>query len=186
MKVFKLGILVGRFQPIHKGHQKLINIGLSLCDKLIIFISSAQESSSKRNPFDYELRLELIKAVLKSKLDSGRIEVYGLNDLTNENDLIPEWGEYVLDNVKKHTNKFPNCIIYGKDNEDNIRKCFTVKATEKITEIFVDRKSDNISATMIRQLILQDKKQEFKKYVDHKIYNRYDELKKILNNIYKK
>ena len=46
--VFKYGIIVGRFQHIHKGHQKLIEIGLRLCDKLLIFIGSANQENSAR------------------------------------------------------------------------------------------------------------------------------------------
>lgn len=46
MSIFKTGIIVGRFQHIHKGHEKLINIGLELSDKLLIFIGSANESNT--------------------------------------------------------------------------------------------------------------------------------------------
>lgn len=182
MRVFKLGMIVGRFQPIHKGHEKLINIGLNLCDKLIIFVGSSQESGTIRNPFNLSLRYEMINEVLKNNFDTDRIKVVGLDDLTNENDLTPLWGKYVLNKAKDYMNTEPNCIIYGKDND--IDKCFSREDTENITEIYVDRKSDNISATMVRNLILNGKKEEFKKYVDEKIYNRYDELKEILEKIY--
>lgn len=43
MKVFNTGIIVGRFQHIHNGHEKIINIGRSLCDTLLIFVGSAGE-----------------------------------------------------------------------------------------------------------------------------------------------
>ena len=56
MKVFNTGIIVGRFQHIHNGHEKIINIGRSLCDKLLVFIDSYGEVPSFRNPYDYEYR----------------------------------------------------------------------------------------------------------------------------------
>ena len=46
--IFKYGIIVGRFQHIHKGHEKLINIGLKLCNKLLVFIGSANQKTSAR------------------------------------------------------------------------------------------------------------------------------------------
>jgi len=41
--IFNYGLIVGRFQHIHIGHEKLINIGLKLCDKLLVFIGSANQ-----------------------------------------------------------------------------------------------------------------------------------------------
>lgn len=184
MKVFNTGIIVGRFQPIHKGHEKIINIGLSLCNKVIILVGSSQESGTIRNPFDFEFRKQMITDIFKNKIELGRIVIAKLNDLTNEKDLTPKWGIYVLGKIENEYKLKPNCIIYGKDK--NIRKCFTFEDTEKMTEIFVDRKSDNISATMVRELIIQDEKSEFKKYVNRKIYNKYDILKDKLLKIYTK
>lgn len=45
MKVFNTGIIVGRFQHIHNGHEKIINIGRSLCETLLIFVGSAGEKN---------------------------------------------------------------------------------------------------------------------------------------------
>ena len=54
--IFEFGIIVGRFQHIHIGHEKLINIGLKLCRKLLVFIGSANQTTSQRNPYTYEYR----------------------------------------------------------------------------------------------------------------------------------
>ena len=39
--IFKCGLIVGRFQHIHIGHQKLIDAGLKLTDRLLVFIGNA-------------------------------------------------------------------------------------------------------------------------------------------------
>ena len=41
-KPFALGILVGRFQTLHAGHQQMIETALSLCGQVGIFIGSSQ------------------------------------------------------------------------------------------------------------------------------------------------
>lgn len=38
MKPYDVGLICGRFQTFHKGHEKLIDTGLLLCDRLLIFI----------------------------------------------------------------------------------------------------------------------------------------------------
>ena len=42
-KPYDSGLIVGRFQTFHKGHQRLVETGLTLCDRLLILVGSAQE-----------------------------------------------------------------------------------------------------------------------------------------------
>ena len=49
MKPYDVGLVCGRFQTFHKGHEKLVDTGLLLCDRLLILIGSAQESGTERN-----------------------------------------------------------------------------------------------------------------------------------------
>lgn len=36
-KPYDVGFICGRFQTFHKGHEKLVETGLMLCDRLLIF-----------------------------------------------------------------------------------------------------------------------------------------------------
>lgn len=36
MKPYDVGLICGRFQTFHKGHEKLVDTGLMLCDRLLI------------------------------------------------------------------------------------------------------------------------------------------------------
>lgn len=56
------GVLIGRFQPIHKGHLHLITYALKKVDKLIILVGSQYATPSLRNPWTYEERAEIILA----------------------------------------------------------------------------------------------------------------------------
>lgn len=180
--IFKYGLIVGRFQHIHKGHQKLIEIGLRLCDKLLIFIGSANQKISSRNPYTYEYRKSLIEIIYKEEIEKGKIVIAPLNDFEDSNCLTPAWGEYVLNSAKDILGGYPNCIIYGKDK--NIFKCFSKESVKNLTEVYVDRQSLMISATKMRDFLLNDEKEEWKKYADEKIYNKYDELKEKLEKYY--
>lgn len=180
--IFKYGIIVGRFQHIHKGHQKLIEIGLRLCDKLLIFIGSANQKISSRNPYTYEYRKLLIETIYQDEVKTGKIIIAPLNDFKDSRALTPLWGDYVLKSAKDILGGYPNCIIYGKDKD--IFRCFSKEAVKKLTEVYVDRDSLMISATKMRNYLLEDNIEEWKKFSDEKIHDKYYELKEKLEQYY--
>ena len=61
--VYDSGLIVGRFQTFHKGHQSLVDAGLQLCDRVLILIGSAQESGTERNPYNISTRIDVIRSV---------------------------------------------------------------------------------------------------------------------------
>lgn len=175
MKIFSTGVLVGRFQHIHKGHEKLIEIGLSLCNTLLIFVGSADKVGTFRNPYDAEYRIKIISKIYSREISEGRILLSPISDLTNENDLTKDWGKYVIFQATKKLNESPKCIIYGKDK--NIFKCFPKSIVKNITEVLVDRGALEISATKIREYLIKNDYENWKKYVNEKIYEDYEELR---------
>jgi nicotinamide-nucleotide adenylyltransferase len=73
------GLLIGRFQPFHKGHLKAVNFGLSKVEKLWIGIGSSNKSYEKRNPFTANERKEMILSSLDSE-KLKRVEIYYIPD----------------------------------------------------------------------------------------------------------
>ena len=66
----KRGLMVGRFQPFHKGHLFLVRQILQDCDELIIAIGSAQFNYSYTDPFTAGERIMMIHAALvESKIN---------------------------------------------------------------------------------------------------------------------
>ncbi|HVZ12241.1 MAG TPA: adenylyltransferase/cytidyltransferase family protein [Patescibacteria group bacterium] len=59
----KVGLVVGRFQPFHKGHLYLLNEVLKACDKIIIAVGSSNVSN-ENNPLSYATRVEMLKKVI--------------------------------------------------------------------------------------------------------------------------
>ena len=170
-KPYDTGLLVGRFQTFHKGHQKLVETGLMLCDRLLILVGSSQECGTERNPLNIQTRVEMIRNVYPTE----RVMVYGLADLTDETDIRPEWGRYVLENTDRYIYKAPEIMIYGNDEARS--RWFAVDDIKHTSELIVNRAELPVSATMLRELMVKDERREWMKWVDPKLHKLYDRLR---------
>ena len=170
-KPYDSGLIVGRFQTFHKGHQRLVETGLTLCDRLLILVGSAQECGTVRNPLNIQTRIDMIRTVY----DTDRIMIYGLSDMTNENDIRPEWGRYLLGNVDRYLYKAPELMIYG--NDESRSRCFDLEDIKDTSEFIVNRGSLPISATMLRTMMVQDNRKDWMQWVDPRLHKMYDRIR---------
>lgn len=85
-KKFDYLVFIGRFQPFHNGHLKIIHEALSLSKNLIILIGSANVARSPKNPFTFSERKEMITNTLVS-YHNNNINIFPLNDYPYNNDL---------------------------------------------------------------------------------------------------
>ena len=177
-KPYDTGLICGRFQTFHKGHEKLVETGLLLCDRLIILIGSSQECGTERNPYNLTTREAMLKEIYG---DSPNIMIYGLADLTNENDIRPEWGRYLLDNVHRYIYKNPEIMIYG--NDESRSNWFAKEDLKNTTELIINRAELPISATMVRQLMVEDRREEWMALVNPKLHKMYDRLRAELMSV---
>lgn len=178
MKPYDVGLVCGRFQTFHKGHEKLLETGMLLCDRLLILIGSAQECGTERNPFNINTRTDMLKTVYG---DSPNIMIYALPDLTDENDIRPEWGRYLLDNVDRYIYKNPDVMIYG--NDESRSAWFDKKDLKNTTELIINRSELPISATLVRQLMVKDSRKEWMELVNPKLHKMYDRLRAELMSV---
>lgn len=177
-KPYDVGLICGRFQTFHNGHEKLVDTGLMLCDRLLILIGSAQECGTERNPLNINTRTKMLKAIYG---DNPNIMIYGLADMTNEDDIRPEWGKYLLKNVDRYIYKNPEVMIYGNDES---RSAWFDKADLKnTTELIINRAELPISATMLRKLMVEDNRREWMKWVNLKLHKMYDEIRNELMTV---
>jgi len=56
-------VFIGRFQPFHKGHQAVVDAAIEKAKEVIIVVGSSFASRNIRNPFTFEERKAMIKAV---------------------------------------------------------------------------------------------------------------------------
>lgn len=59
------GLMLGRFQPFHRGHLALTKQILSECDELLMIIGSAQFNFIEKDPFSAGERMLMIHEALK-------------------------------------------------------------------------------------------------------------------------
>lgn len=178
MKPYDVGLICGRFQTFHIGHESLVETGLRLCDRILILIGSSQECGTKRNPFNVNTRTKMLKEIYG---DSPNIMIYALADMTNENDICPEWGRYLLDNVDRYIYKAPEVMIYG--NDESRSRWFAPEDIIDTSEVIVNRGRIPISATMVREAMVFDRRKEWMSMVNPKLHKMYDELRAELMSV---
>src|SRR3989344_7845542 len=107
---YRIALIVGRFQPLHKGNLFLIKKALEKADKIIIGIGSAN-MSDENNPIDFETRKKVIKAVAyKEKIFGDRlIKIVPLDDFFDDK----KW----LKNLEKQVGKFD--LAFGNNDWTN-------------------------------------------------------------------
>ena len=96
---FKTGLIIGRFQPFHRGHLYLIKQALKHVEKLIIGVGSSNIIDDK-NPFNFKERKNLIEGSLKKHKIINKIKkIVPIDDYPNDDDF---W----LKELKKKTGPF--------------------------------------------------------------------------------
>ncbi len=171
-KPFKLGILVGRFQTLHSGHEMMINTAVELCDEVAIFVGSAQESGTYKNPFSYEVRKDMLE-----KLFGDKIKIYPLNDIGVGNNS--SWGEYVLNSIVENTGRYPDLHISGK--EERRVSWFDGIEGVSIAELYIPKTID-ISASEMREFFINGDFESWKKYTNPALYGEFEKLREIVVN----
>jgi nicotinamide-nucleotide adenylyltransferase len=84
-------LFIGRFQPFHKGHLKIIKEASKNYNEVIIGIGSSQYSNTAENPFTDDERKKMI---IRSLEDEGieNCKVVYIPDIHNP----PKWVDHVL------------------------------------------------------------------------------------------
>lgn len=84
-------LFIGRFQPFHKGHLRMIKRILKEFDRIVIGIGSAQFSNTEKNPYSAAERKDMIAQSLK-EIGARSFDIIMINDLDDHS----RWVEYVV------------------------------------------------------------------------------------------
>jgi len=76
---FEYAVLIGRFQPVHFGHQRLIEHCLRIAERVIVVVGSDRLPRSFKNPFTREERERMIRGILRNP-EQGRLSIVGVPD----------------------------------------------------------------------------------------------------------
>jgi len=178
----KIGVFLARMQPLHNAHIFMVTEILKDCDKAIIALGSANKKDMLRNPFPLNLREEILRDELK-QVDPNRIEVFELPDWTMESDEKEKhiWGEYLYYNIVSRAKQKHFTFYYGDVPSimlswfprDDIRNQLTFKFFER------DSTLQGLSATKIREAILNNNTEYIAKFCPLAVQCRINELRDI-------
>lgn len=76
---FDVAVMIGRFQPFHKGHQALLNLALETASRVIVVLGSSHQARNAKNPFTWEERMAMIASTL-DETTSGRVSFAPVRD----------------------------------------------------------------------------------------------------------
>ncbi len=136
-----IAFVIGRFQPFHNGHVKLIEYASDEAEKVIIGIGSSQESHTQENPFTASERRDMIERSLKT---FNRYEIIDIPDINND--------QIWVSHVKRISPKFD--VVYT--NAEHERELFGEAGFDVEVPPFYSR--DMYSGTRIRNRIALDER----------------------------
>ena len=158
-------LCIGRFQPFHNGHLKLIQNIQSKYDEIIIGIGSSQYCYDKQNPFTIEERRVMIEKTLKENKITNFI-IFEISDINN----YPKWVSHVESIVPDF-----DAVI---SNNPITTALFNKKGYRVIKSRFYNRK--DFSGKEIRKKIISN--EEWEKSIPKTVYNiikKIDGVKRI-------
>lgn len=79
MKDYKNAVVIGRFQPFHSDHKKVVDHGLEIAERVIVVIGSINAAPSIRNPWSFQDRIAMIQQSYPG-VPQNRLTITGVRD----------------------------------------------------------------------------------------------------------
>lgn len=127
-------LILGRFQPLHNGHRKVINDAFKEDDHIVIAIGSAQEYNTKDNPFSSDERAKMIELALSEMKKTAKIVM--VPDINDDSQYV------------SHVEK----IVYRRADKLVTENINTIRLFERAGyKVDVTPRHFDISSTKIRE-----------------------------------
>lgn len=154
---------VGRFQPFHCGHEKIIKTIAEEVDEVVIGIGSAQKSHTTHDPFTAGERIEMVLKALENF--PIRHYIIPLQDV--------EYNALWVSHVKSMSPKFD--VVYS--NNPLVIQLFTEAGIEVRRPAMHER---NIySGTAVRKSMVEGDKDEWRRFVPAAVAEVIDKVEGI-------
>lgn len=179
MKLYDLGLVVGRFQMFHKGHEAIIKSALEICNRVVVFIGSSQKCNTNKNPFSYYVREAHIEKVFPVEYKEGKILVRPLPDIGVGNNEM--WGKYILGVFEEEFGKQPDLYVTGCEKERP--SWFTNEIAPSMDELRISRSNINISASNAREALKSGDVELWKQMVPYQLYKEFEFCERVVKEI---
>lgn len=108
--MFDYTVFIGRFQPIHNGHLKILREALTRSKRLILLVGSANRARDIRNPWTYHERCDMINSCL-TLAEKARIFYAPLPDYLYQDGAWVENVQKIVYNVIEHSKSSVNSSV---------------------------------------------------------------------------
>jgi bifunctional NMN adenylyltransferase/nudix hydrolase len=140
-------VFIARAQPFHNGHKAVVDAALEKAKEVIIVVGSSFASRTIRNPFTFDERKSMIKAVFPQE----NVKVVPVSDYPYDDNKWVAAIQGVVYSAMKYT---PDPIKIGligheKDGTSYYLKIFPTWGNESVPNV------DGIHATDIRKMLLE-------------------------------
>lgn len=140
-----LGLVIGRFQPFHRGHEVICRHALDQCERLLIVLGSGQQARSVRNPWTDAEREQLIRDSLPD-IASERLLFESVPDVFYNEQV---WLNGVDSAVHRHADDRGVCLFgHTKDSSSYYLALFPQWDYEELPNF------QDLSATPLREALL--------------------------------
>jgi bifunctional NMN adenylyltransferase/nudix hydrolase len=129
----KVGLIIGRFQPLHNGHVSLIERSLEENDKTIVVVGSINKLPDFKNPFTAEERIQFIRDRFEGLI------IVPMKDCPTDD----EWESNVIALVNNIEENPANVTLYTNPKDEQWYREHLVYPVKVLDDV-------NISATQIR------------------------------------
>jgi bifunctional NMN adenylyltransferase/nudix hydrolase len=149
----KTAYVIGRFQPFHNGHKKLIDFALTQADRVVVLIGDTGCARSFRDPWTVDERASRIHSVYADCRPHWRIRCLPIFDEPYDNEA---WAKGVKDVVRPFSAESDENIIVGmrKDETSFYLDLFPeFKLIEMPKEEAFDDELETVSGTKLRRII---------------------------------
>lgn len=174
----KVNICLGRFMPFTKGHYKMIEYGLKHNGLPTIIFMISNKKMDKKHPFSDEL-IQKEMDMLKKSLKGIENTVY-----VSSADIV-KLGQWCHEN-----NYEPQLWITGSDRlapykrqAENPKYQDLGHFPSSFTTLEVPRTDEDISATKVREAIMNDDLDTFKKMMPEGTEKLFDDFKEALSQV---
>jgi bifunctional NMN adenylyltransferase/nudix hydrolase len=166
---YKACVFIGRFQPVHKAHLKIIQQALEISETVIIAVGTAKRSKTIKNPWSTSERIEMIKDALAEIYDVKP----GWTDKPHETlsrIKFVEVRDHKYNNTKWATEIYSKAVQAGATQDKDTALIGAYKDSSsfylnmfpqwnlEVLDLVKTHKGDVLSATDIRDELFQTRK----------------------------
>ena len=142
---YDLLVFIGRFQPLHLGHQRVIESALGMSKHVMVMIGGLGKARTSRNPFTFEERQDMISRLYPD------VRICGIHDHTyNDTAWVEEVQSCVNNFAKLAGAEKIGLIGCAKDHTSYYLKMFPEWGSEAVEHL------NPLNATSIRKMFYEE------------------------------